>query len=92
MPVLGKCITPIGSASTMASLVRERFFSPRLRVKSYDELNAWLLDQCVAYARANRHPELRDQTVWSVFEAERPSLVPALSGWRPHPRVASWPT
>ena len=57
-------------------LVRERFFLPRLRVKSYDELNAWLLDQCVAYARANRHPELRDQTVWSVFEAERPSLVP----------------
>jgi hypothetical protein len=56
--------------------VRERFFSPRLRVKSYDELNAWLLDQCVAYARANRHPELRDQTVWSVFEAERASLVP----------------
>ena len=32
--------------------------------------------QCVAYARAHRHPELRDQTVWSVFEAERPSLVP----------------
>ncbi len=57
-------------------LVRERFFSPRLRVKSDDELNAWLLDQCVAYARAHRHPELRDQTVWSVFEAERPSLVP----------------
>ena len=39
-------------------------------------MNAWLLDQCVTYARANRHPELRDQTVWSVFEAERPRLVP----------------
>ena len=24
----------------------ERFFTPRVRVKSYDELNAWLLDQC----------------------------------------------
>src|SRR4051794_21451069 len=45
--------------------------TPRLRVKSYEELNAWLLDQCVAYARAHRHPELRDQTIWSVFEAER---------------------
>ena len=30
----------------------------------------------VAYARAHPHPELREQTVWSVFEAERPSLVP----------------
>ncbi len=65
-----------GQVENQVGLVRERFFSPRLRVKSYDELNAWLLDQCVAYARAHRHPELRDQTVWSVFEAERPSLVP----------------
>jgi hypothetical protein len=56
--------------------VRERFFTPRLRVKNYDELNAWLLDQCVAYARAHRHPEQRDQTVWEMFEAERPNLVP----------------
>jgi hypothetical protein len=38
-------------------------------------MNAWLLDQCVAYAKAHCHPEFRDQTVWSVFEAERPKLV-----------------
>ncbi len=56
--------------------MRERFFTPRLRVKSYDELNAWLLDQTVAYAKAHRHPELREQTIWEAFEAERPSLVP----------------
>jgi hypothetical protein len=36
---------------------------------------AWLLDQCVAYAKAHCHPEFRNQTVWSVFEAERPKLV-----------------
>jgi len=65
-----------GQVENQVGLVRERFFTPRLRVKSYDELNAWLLDQCVAYARAHRHPELRDQTIWSVFEAERPNLVP----------------
>jgi len=29
----------------------------------------------IAYARAHPHPELRDRTVWEVFEAERPSLV-----------------
>jgi hypothetical protein len=56
--------------------VRERFFTPRLRVKSYEELNAWLLDRCIAYAKAHRHPEFRDRTVWEVFEAERASLVP----------------
>jgi transposase len=64
-----------GQVENQVGLVRERFFSPRLRVKSYDELNAWLLDQCVTYAKAHRHPELRDQTIWQMFEAERPSLV-----------------
>jgi hypothetical protein len=65
-----------GQVENQVGLVRERFFTPRLKVKSYDELNAWLLDQCVAYARAHRHPEVREQTIWQMFEAERPSLVP----------------
>jgi hypothetical protein len=64
-----------GQVENQVGLVRERFFSPRLRVANFDELNALLLDRCVAYARAHAHPELRDQTVWDVFEAERPVLV-----------------
>ena len=64
-----------GQVENQVGLVRERFFTPRLRVKNIEELNAWLLDQCVAYARAHRHPELREQTIWSVFEDERPALV-----------------
>ena len=39
-----------GQVENQVGLVRERFFTPRLRVASYDELNAWLLDRCVAYA------------------------------------------
>jgi hypothetical protein len=65
-----------GQVENQVGLVRERFFTPRLRVKTFEELNAWLLDQCVTYARAHRHPELREQTIWSVFEDERQSLVP----------------
>ena len=42
---------------------------------SYEELNAWLLDRCVAYAKARKHPELADRTIWQAFEAERPHLV-----------------
>jgi hypothetical protein len=56
--------------------VRERFFTPRLRVKSYEELNGLLLDRCIAHAKAHRHPDQRERTIWEVFEAERPSLVP----------------
>ncbi|MEO0995285.1 MAG: IS21 family transposase [Pseudomonadota bacterium] len=65
-----------GQVENQVGTVRQRFFAPRVRVKSYEELNAWLLDRCVAWARAHRHPEVRDRTIWEMFEAERPSLVP----------------
>ena len=65
-----------GQVENQVGLVRERFFTPRLRFKSYDELNAWLTDRCIAYAKAHHHPELTEQTIWDVFETERPQLVP----------------
>ena len=65
-----------GQVENQVGVVRERFFTPRLRVASYEELNAWLLDRCVAYAKAHKHPELADRTVWQAFEAERTQLVP----------------
>ena len=64
-----------GQVENQVGLVRERFFTPRLRFKTYDELNAWLADKGVAYARAHPHPERPDRTVWEVFEEERPKLV-----------------
>src|SRR5579885_2097252 len=64
-----------GQVENQVGLVRQRFFTPRLRVKSYDEMNGWLLDQCVAYAKGHRHPEQHDRTIWEAFEAERPQLV-----------------
>jgi transposase len=68
-----------GQVENQVGNIRERLFAPRLRVASYEELNAWLLDQCIAYARANRHPEQGEQTIWQVFEAERAALVPITS-------------
>jgi hypothetical protein len=65
-----------GQVENQVGLVRERFFTPRLRFKTYDEMNAWLLDKCIAYAKVHHHPELTEQTIWEVFEAERPKLVP----------------
>lgn len=64
-----------GQVENQVGLVRERFFTPTLRVKSLNELNGILLDKCVVYAKAHKHPEIVDQTVWQVFEAERPKLV-----------------
>ena len=64
-----------GQVENQVGLVRERFFTPILRVKSLEELNGLLLDKCVAYAKAHKHPEITDQTIWQMFEAERPHLV-----------------
>ena len=65
-----------GQVENQVGLVRERFFTPRLRVKSFEELNGWLLDQCIAFAKGHPHPENKETTVWQSFEVERPSLVP----------------
>ena len=65
-----------GQVENQVGLVRERFFTPRLQFKSYDELNAWLLDKCLSWAKAHAHPERPDQTIWEVFEEERPKLIP----------------
>src|SRR6056297_477953 len=65
-----------GQVENQVGVIRRRLFVPRPRFKSYAELNAWLEDRCVAWAKAHPHPELPGRTVWEVFEAERPSLVP----------------
>jgi hypothetical protein len=44
-------------------------------VKSLTELNAWLADQCIAFARRTQHPEFKERTIWEVFQDERPSLM-----------------
>jgi len=55
-----------GQVENQVGTVRERLFSPRVRVKSLEELNAWLVDQCVARAKAQPHPETSDKTVWET--------------------------
>ena len=65
-----------GQVENQVGLVRERFFTPRLRVKSYGELNAWLVDRCVVWAKAHAHPEQSGKTIWEAFEDERPKLIP----------------
>jgi transposase len=48
-----------GQVENQVGLVRERFFTPRLRFKSYEGMNGWLLDRSIAYAKAHRHPPRR---------------------------------
>jgi len=65
-----------GQVENQVGTIRERWFTPRLRFASDVELNAWLLEQCVASARRQAHPDDPERTVFAVFEAERPALIP----------------
>ena len=64
-----------GQVENQVGLVRERFLSPRVAFKTLADLNGWLADKCVEYAREQPHPEHKDTTVFAMFEAERPKLM-----------------
>jgi hypothetical protein len=64
-----------GQVENQVGNLRDQMFRPKPRVKSLSELNAWLEDQCVAYAKRNQHPEYKERTIWDVFQEERTSLM-----------------
>jgi transposase len=64
-----------GQVENQVGNLRDQLFRPKPRVSSLAELNAWLEDQCVAYAKRTKHPEFKDRTIWGVFQEERPSLM-----------------
>jgi len=64
-----------GQVENQVGNLRDQVFRPKPRVASLDELNAWLEDQCIAYAKRTRHPEFKDRTVWEVFQEEKPALM-----------------
>ena len=64
-----------GQVENQVGVVRKRFFAPRPAFKTLDDLNAWLADKCIAYAKEQAHPEQTARTVFEVFEVERPVLM-----------------
>ena len=64
-----------GQVENQVGNLRDQMFRPKPRVKSLAELNAWLEDQCIAYAKRTKHPEFKDRTIWEVFQEERASLM-----------------
>jgi transposase len=68
-----------GQVENQVGNLRDHLFRPKPRVKSLAELNAWLEDQCIAYAKRTKHPEFKDRTIWEVFQDEQ-ALLMALRG------------
>ena len=75
-----------GQVENQVGFVRRRFFSPRLKFKSYAELNAWLADRCIVLAQTHPHPVEKERTVFEMLEAERPLLMPYRGAFDGFPR------
>ena len=68
-----------GQVEQQVQTIRGRFFQPRLRFASLEELNGWLEAECRRWAVMHPHPEQKHMTVAEALDAERPSLQPMLA-------------
>jgi len=67
-----------GQVENQVQTIRGRFFQPRLRFASLEELNGWLEAECRRWAERQAHPEQGELTVAQALEIERSALQPML--------------
>lgn len=65
-----------GQVENQVGNIRKWLFSVRPRFNSFEELNSWLYDQCIAICKKRKHPTEKTRTIWDVFEEERATLLP----------------
>jgi transposase len=70
-----------GQVEHQVQTIRGRFFKPRLRFASLEELNGWLEAECLRWAAMQAHPEHKEMTVAQALELERPALQPMLASF-----------
>ena len=68
-----------GQVEKQVKNVREWMFTPRPRFQDIEELNVWLLEQCIANSKKRKHPVDKDRTIWEVFREEQLTLIPTPS-------------
>jgi transposase len=68
-----------GQVENQVQTARGRFFQPRLRFASIEELNGWLEAECRRWAETHPHPEQKEWTVAEAWNAERAVLQPILA-------------
>ncbi len=68
-----------GQVENQVNVIRGRFFQPRLRFASLEELNGWLEAECRRWAELHAHPDHSGLTVGQAWDAEKPLLQPVLA-------------
>lgn len=65
-----------GQVENQVGSVRGQVFVPRLKFKDFADLNRHLLSRCVELSKAKKHPEMKERTVYEVYEQEKATLRP----------------
>lgn len=65
-----------GQVENQVNTGRCNFFTPLVRVSSFEELNAQLEASCIAWSKNAKHPEQKTKTVFDVYQEELSSLIP----------------
>ena len=63
-----------GQVENQVGVIRKRFFTPRIRVADFEQLNGQLKAHCIGWAKTHRHPEHRNQSIWQIYEDEKKHL------------------
>ena len=61
-----------GQVENQVRISRDRFFKPRLRFSTLEELNGWLEAECLRWARRTAIPNRPGSRLAQALEAERP--------------------
>jgi transposase len=64
-----------GQVENQIGLVRRRFFTPRLKAKDFADLNAYLMERCIGWAKTQPHPTIPQKTVWQVYQEEKSYFI-----------------
>jgi len=64
-----------GQVENQVGLVRDRFFAKRRKFADLDEVNNFLVSECLAWARTQKHPEQSDRTIWEVYAEDEQSTL-----------------
>src|SRR5260370_1990577 len=63
-----------GQVENQVGNLRDQMFRPKPRVKSLTVLNAWLENQCLAFAQRTMQPEFKVRSICDCFQHIRTRL------------------
>lgn len=81
-----------GQIENQVDNIRDWIFKPRLSFDSMEALNDYLQERCLEISRKRHHPDLKDRTIYDVFQEEKSRLLKLatpFNGYREYARVVN---